>query len=109
MAFQSLGEIVSISANTAPWRVRAAVAAVLGTAFALPAVTLAAESSSNKDVELEEVQVTGSRILRRDLESTSPMTVVSQESFDNTANIGVEATLNKLPQFVPGLDQFDTA
>jgi iron complex outermembrane recepter protein len=95
----------------APWGVRTAVAAVLGTALMLPALAYTAESSQKKNdtAELEEVQVTGSRIMRRDLESTTPMVVVGEETFDNTANVGVEASLNKLPQFVPGLDQFDTA
>ena len=31
------------------------------------------------DEDLEEVQITGSRILRRDLESTSPLVTVGQE------------------------------
>ena len=46
--------------------------------------------------------VTGSRIQRRDFTSNSPIVTVNQSQFQNTANVAVEATLNKLPQ-LPGL------
>ena len=51
-----------------------------------------------------EVVVTGSRIARRDFTSTSPIVTVNSQAFQNTANIAVEATLNKLPQFTPSQD-----
>ncbi len=58
---------------------------------------------------LEEVLVTGSRIVRRDLEAPSPILTVDAEAFDSTSNIGVEATLNQYPQFNPGATQFSAS
>ena len=49
----------------------------------------------------QEIVVTGSRIARRDFTSNSPIVTVNSQAFQNTANVAVEATLNKLPQFVP--------
>jgi outer membrane receptor protein involved in Fe transport len=51
-----------------------------------------------------EVVVTGSRIQRRDFTSNSPIVTVNQQAFKNTADVAVEATLNKLPQFTPDQD-----
>jgi len=51
-----------------------------------------------------EVVVTGSRIAKRDFQSNSPMVTVSAQAFQNSANVAVEATLNKLPQFTPDQD-----
>ena len=48
-----------------------------------------------------EVVITGSRIARRDFTSNSPIVTVNSKSFENTSNVAVEATLNKLPQFTP--------
>ncbi|MDT8397264.1 MAG: TonB-dependent receptor [Pseudomonadales bacterium] len=57
---------------------------------------------------LEEIQVTGSRILRRDFESSSPIMTVDQTFFEETSLLGVESVLNRLPQFNPAVTQFDT-
>jgi outer membrane receptor protein involved in Fe transport len=61
------------------------------------------------DGGLQEVVVTGSRIVRRDLTSASPIMTVSSDSLTSTAQIGAEAQLNKLPQFSPGGNQFGGA
>jgi outer membrane receptor protein involved in Fe transport len=58
--------------------------------------------------ELEEVKVTGSRILRRDLDASSPLVTVGSDSFESSGTIALEANLNKLPQFVPSVTQFVT-
>ena len=47
----------------------------------------------------EEITVTGSRIIRRDYTSQSPIVTVNAETFQERANIGIEAALNQLPQF----------
>lgn len=47
----------------------------------------------------ESVIVTGSRIARRDFTSQSPIVTVEAETFTERVNIGLEATLNQLPQF----------
>ncbi len=48
-----------------------------------------------------EVVVTGSRIVRRDYSSNSPIVTVNAQTFENTSNVAIEANLNKLPQFSP--------
>lgn len=82
------------------WLVSAAVAAAIGgTAFATSA-------SAQEGDALEEVTVTGSRIVRRDLTAPSPIVTVSAETFENTSTTSMEATLNKLPAFKPAGNQF---
>ena len=78
---------------------RGAVAAVLGSsvsAMFVPPVLAADED------ELEEVVVTGSRIVRRDLETNSPLLTIDRELFEDNAFISVEEALNDLPQFMAG-------
>ena len=58
--------------------------------------------------QLEEVVVTGSRIVRRDFEANSPITTVDQALIENTMSVGIEKVLNQLPQFVPAVSQFVT-
>ena len=48
------------------------------------------------------IVVTGSRIVRPDLEAPSPVTTVSAEQFDLTGTVTVESLLNELPQIIPG-------
>ena len=57
---------------------------------------------------LEEVKVTGSRILRRDLDASSPLVTVNSDSFERSGTVAIETSLNKLPQFVPAVTQFTT-
>jgi outer membrane receptor protein involved in Fe transport len=52
---------------------------------------------------IEEVVVTGSRIVRRDFQSASPIQTVDAELFEQVAAVTVEAALNTLPQFVPSI------
>jgi iron complex outermembrane recepter protein len=83
--------------------VGAAVAAILGSVAQAP--VFAAEEAADS---LEEVTVTGSRIVRRDLESPSPVVTVSSEIFDQTGSVAVEKALNQLPQFVPSQTMFSS-
>lgn len=83
--------------------VAAAVAAVLSTVQ-----PVFAQDASGGEA-LSEVVVTGSRIVRRDYNSDSPIVTLSSDALSNTAEIGVEQSLNKLPQFVPGQNQFSDA
>jgi iron complex outermembrane receptor protein len=55
---------------------------------------------------LEEITITGSRIVRRDFEANSPIQTIDAESFENLSALGVENALNQLPQFVPAATQF---
>ncbi len=53
---------------------------------------------------LEEIVVTGSRIVRNNNESSSPIVTVDEKLFQNTSTVAIETALNKLPQFTPTLD-----
>lgn len=93
--------------RNAKYLVRASVAAAIGTAVVWSYVP-AASAAEDATEELEEVQVTGSRILRKDFDSSSPTVTVGSEQLTQTSNIALEANLNKLPQFVPALSQLVT-
>lgn len=58
--------------------------------------------------ETEEIVVTGSRIVRRDLNAPSPITTVGREAFEQNSSIAIETVLNQYPQFNPGATQFTT-
>ena len=80
----------------------------LASAISALLATGQAHWSEAQDAAVEEITVTGSRIVRRDLESSSPIITVSTEQLENTSNVGIEATLNTMPQFVAGDTQYDT-
>src|SRR5689334_8161134 len=61
-----------------------------------------------REEALEEVLVTGSRIVRRDLDAPSPIITVDSELFQQNSSVAVEAVLNQFPQFNPGATQFTT-
>jgi len=65
----------------------------------------ASQSALAQDT-LEEITVTGSRIVRRDLSAPSPIVTIGGEDFENSSTTSVESVLNQLPQFVPGQNQF---
>ena len=89
------------------WLISAAVAAAIaGTSF-----TPIARAAENDGVAVEsdglaEVTVTGSRIVRRDLEASSPIVTVDAETFEQSSTVSVESALNELPQFKPDRTQF---
>ncbi|WP_129793053.1 TonB-dependent receptor domain-containing protein [Sphingosinicella sp. CPCC 101087] len=86
-------------------------AAILGTAQPalaqdetgeLPAGTGTADTARDG----EAIIVTGSRIARRDLTSSSPLAVVQDEEFRLSGAVNVEQVINTLPQVVPGVTAF---
>jgi outer membrane receptor protein involved in Fe transport len=58
------------------------------------------------DVDAGTIIVTGSRIPRRDLVSTSPLAVIQDEEFKLSGTVNVEQVINTLPQVVPGFTAF---
>ena len=72
--------------------VRLAILSAGATAVALPAVA---------QDEIEEITVTGSRIVRSDLESVSPLAVIDNEEFVISGNLNIEQKLNELPLTLP--------
>jgi outer membrane receptor protein involved in Fe transport len=85
----------------------AILAASSGAMLALAVVPVGAQENQGNN-GLEEITVTGSRILRRDFEANAPITTIDESAFEATQTIGVETVLNQLPQFVPAITQFST-
>ncbi|RPI63964.1 MAG: hypothetical protein EHM50_01435, partial [Lysobacterales bacterium] len=87
---------------------RRKIASAVAAALAIPAVSI--QTAHAQDAQpLEEITVTGSRIVRRDLEANSPIQTVDKEAFESQSAVGLEMALNDLPQFVPaatGMTQF---
>ncbi len=73
---------------------------ICGAAFmAMSATTAYAQD----DVAVEEIVVTGSRIARPDLVSTSPVATVGEQELKQSGVVNTENLLNTLPQAVPGV------
>jgi iron complex outermembrane recepter protein len=51
--------------------------------------------------ELEEIQITGSRIVRRDYQANSPIVTVDAENLETRSGLNVESYLNQLPNYNP--------
>jgi outer membrane receptor protein involved in Fe transport len=66
--------------------------------FVLGTAAYTNDTFAQEDV-LEEITVTGSRIVRRDYEAQTPIVTVDAEAFSQRSSFGIEATLNQLPQF----------
>lgn len=78
-----------------------------GAMFSSPVLAQDADvTSAEQPAEEQAILVTGSRITRTDLNSTSPVAVVSPEEFRLTGAVNVEQVLNTLPQILPGLTGF---
>jgi outer membrane receptor protein involved in Fe transport len=82
------------------------LSASIAMALAVPA--LQAASAFAQEEELDEIIVTGSRIVRKDFEANSPIVTIESEFFDQRSDVGIENAMNRLPQFVPAATQFDT-
>ena len=52
------------------------------------------------------VTITGSRIVRNDLDSAAPVAVVQDEEFKLSGTVNAEQVINTLPQVVPGTTAF---
>jgi iron complex outermembrane receptor protein len=67
-------------------------------AFALGGV---APGALAQEDSLEEVVITGSRIVRRDYNSNSPIVTVDSDQFEQQSGMNFESYLNQLPSFNP--------
>lgn len=79
-----------------PWRAAASAVAFIGAAGALLLPLPAVAQSSGETVE--EIVVTGSRLVRRDLDAPSPIVVVTDAAIKSAGNVTIEETLNEMPQ-----------
>jgi len=82
--------------------VQAAVHAVLAGSICTAATAAESAAEPAAEQELQEVTVTGSRITRRDTESTSPLITVEKEVLEKSSYISIEQALNELPEFMAG-------
>ena len=92
--------------------VRAAVAVAIGTIgmLAVAPLVLAADpdttvskpaTTDTSAAPLEEITVTGSRIKRKDLESTSPLITIDSQQLEQRSGLNIESYLDQLPNFNP--------
>lgn len=84
--------------------VRHARRSVLASAIA---AALGSAPAYAQDTAIEEVVITGSRIVRRDFEASSPILTVDSSRFEESSTIAIESVVNQLPQFVPAASQFE--
>jgi outer membrane receptor protein involved in Fe transport len=61
--------------------------------------TAVADESAAAESQVDEVVVTGSRIVRNDYNAESPVVTVSQDLIQNTGTPALDQALNQLPQF----------
>lgn len=69
---------------------------------ATPAERVVEEVVQDPNVAPQDIVVTGSRIVRRDLETAAPVAVVQDEEFKLSGTVNVEQVINTLPQAAPG-------
>jgi iron complex outermembrane receptor protein len=86
-----------------------AVAAVAVASAMVVPVFAQETAQSEPETELVEVTVTGSRIARSDYDSDSPVVTMSADALQNSSEISIDQQLTRLPQFVPGANQFTSS
>jgi iron complex outermembrane receptor protein len=89
--------------STNPFLIRRTLLS-LSVATALSSMVMGAMAPAAMAAEaeaLEEVVVTGSRIVRRDFESNSPIITVDAADFEQQAGLNIESFLNQLPTYNP--------
>ena len=69
-------------------------------------VTGAVHAQQGGGQAVEEITITGSRIVRRDLNAPSPILTLDVSAFEQSSAIALETVLNQYPQFSPGTTQF---
>jgi iron complex outermembrane recepter protein len=83
-------------------KLAASCSAILGLAAGFaPAQQAAAQQQQPAQKQLEEIVVTGSRIVRRDNSSNSPIVTIESDAFQAQMGLNFEAYLNQLPEYNP--------
>jgi outer membrane receptor protein involved in Fe transport len=75
--------------------------ALLASALAVAPANRAVAQAPPGQGQLEEIFVTGSRIVRRDNSSNSPIVTIEAEAFQAQVGLNFEAYLNQLPEYNP--------
>ena len=84
---------------------RTLFAALLGAALIITGNPTLAQSASDDDT-LDEVTVTGSRIVRKDYASPSPLVTVDMGDVLSSGRVAIDDYMKDLPQFGPGTGDF---
>ncbi len=84
-----------------PRALSVSVASALGlmSSVAMPGSVLAQQQPAGEVTE--EIVVTGTRIVRRDFVSNSPIVTIESDAFENRTGLNIESYLNQLPSFNP--------
>jgi len=80
--------------------IRASVAALVGTALCTQGEWVQGAEQAGQDAELDEITVTGSRVITDNLRSPTPITSVSKEDMIRTTPSDIPDALNKLPEIL---------
>lgn len=77
---------------------------IAGMAFSVSSSHVRAQEQDEEPEEARQatVQVTGSRIYKRDYYSNSPIETISSETIEVTGTVNVEELINIMPQAIPG-------
>ncbi|MEL6366223.1 MAG: TonB-dependent receptor [Pseudomonadota bacterium] len=95
----------TLSERTRSFCLKSLLAAGASTAaLAIGAPAFAQEDDAAADASEDRIVVTGSRIERAGLSSSSPITSVGRQEFTLANTVNSEQFLNTLPQTVPGFD-----
>ncbi len=78
-------------------------AAAAGLAVALVPGGASAQDAPEADDQVEEIVVTGSRLVRRDFTAPSPIISIDRDDISSTGQPTLEETLNRLPQAQPSI------
>ena len=81
---------------------------VLASAVSAALAGFSVQGQEQPQAQPEEITVTGSRIVRRDLEANSPILTLDAARFEETSSVGIESVVNQLPSFVPAVGSFST-
>lgn len=84
--------------STLKWRGGVKSSFLLVSASLLISFGLPSQAQENTDEELEELIVTGSRIIRNDMESSGPLVQIDSEEIELQGTVRVEDMLRNLPQ-----------
>jgi outer membrane receptor protein involved in Fe transport len=66
------------------------------------------QTGATQSSQIDQIVITGSRIVRRDLDAPSPIVTLDTEVFEQSSSIALEYVLNEHPQFSPERTQFTT-
>jgi len=80
---------------------RAIKLAMLSSAYTVGMGAMSTAQAQQAGAEVEEIVVTGSRIVRRDFEGNSPVFTLDSSAITDAGTAQIEQVLNELPQLVP--------